>query len=153
MKSPVTPKAPRLCAGLLGLALNLPLHPALAADYVSVVADNTNLRSAPGATSEVVYKAPAGYPLKVVERRGDWIRTQDFEGDRAWIQSSLVNNEQTVIVKVRSARVRSAPDNSAPEVAKAAREVIFKKTGTQGPWVQVAHSRAAGWVYGSLLWP
>ena len=55
--------------------------------------------------------------------------------------------------KKREAKIREAPGRSAAELGTAGREVIFRKTGTQGDWVRVSHSQVDGWVHKSLVWP
>ena len=126
---------------------------AQAADYVSVAKDGVNLRSGPGTQNEALFQVPAGYPLLVLERKGTWIKVQDYEGDKGWIQQSLVSNTPSVIVRVREAKIRSGPNASATEVGKAAKDVILNKTGAQGVWVKVSHPSLTGWVHKDLLWP
>lgn len=125
-----------------------------AADYVSVTKNGVNLRSGPGTQNEAIFQLPAGYPLLVLERKGTWIKVRDYEGDKGWIQQSLVSSTPSVIVRVREAKIRSGPSASASEVGKAVKDVILNRTGTQGVWVKVSHPNlAAGWVHKDLLWP
>ena len=56
---------------LLALAISLTTaFSGVAAEYVSVNNDNVNLRSGPATKYSVLYELPAGYPLKVVSRKG-----------------------------------------------------------------------------------
>ena len=126
---------------------------AQAADYVSVAKNGVNLRSGPGTQTEAIFQVPAGYPLLVLERKGAWLKVQDYEGDKGWIQQSLVSTAPSVIVRVREAKIRSGPNASAPEVGKAAKDVILNKTGVQGVWIKVSHPNLTGWVHKDLLWP
>lgn len=125
----------------------------LAADYVSVAKNGVNLRSGPGTQNEAIFQLPLGYPLLVLERKGAWIKVQDYEGDKGWIQQSLVSTSPSVIVRVREAKIRSGPNASSSEVGKAAKDVILSKAGTQGVWVKVAHPNLTGWIHKDLLWP
>ena len=43
----------------------------MAAEFVSVVKDGVNLRSGPTTKNEVLFQLPAGYPLKVLSRKGN----------------------------------------------------------------------------------
>lgn len=124
-----------------------------AATYVSVVKNGVNLRSGPGTQTQAIFQVPAGYPLLVLERKGDWIKVQDYEGDKGWIQQSLVNDAPHVIVRVREAKVRSGPDPNSTELGKATRDVILSRTGRQGVWVKVSHPDLSGWIHKDLLWP
>ena len=135
------------------MALAVACSAVQAADYVSVAKNGVNLRSGPGTQNEAIFQLPAGYPLLVLERKGAWIKVQDYEGDKGWIQQSLVSNSPTVIVRVREAKIRSGPNASATEVGKAAKDVILNKTGAQGVWVKVSHPSLTGWVHKDLLWP
>ena len=128
-------------------------HQAFSADYFSVARNGVNLRSGPGTQYEAIFQVPSGYPLLLLERKGSWLKVQDYEGDKGWIQQSLVSNTPSVIVRVREAKVRSNPSTSAPEVGKAAKDVIFSRTGSQGVWVKVSHANLNGWVNKDLLWP
>ena len=126
---------------------------ALAAEFVSVVKDDVNLRSGPTTSSEVLFKLPAGYPLKVVARKGKWLKVSDFEGDKGWIYSTLVNSTPHVIVKVKECNARKGPGTNYEKVGTLAREVILKKIGRKGEWIKVSHPKLTGWVHSKLVWP
>ena len=74
---------------------------ACAAEYLSVAKDGVNLRSGPNTTSEVLYQLPAGYPLEVLGKEGQWYKVSDYEGDKGYIQTSVVNKTPHVIVKAK----------------------------------------------------
>ncbi len=126
---------------------------ALAAEYVSVVKDDVNLRSGPDTKYETLYQLPAGYPLKVLSRQGKWIKVSDFENDKGWIYGSLVSKTPHVIVKVKEGNVRSGPGKKYSKVGSVAREVILKKVSVKGDWIKVSHPRLSGWIHKSLVWP
>ena len=54
----------------------------VAAEFVSVVKDGVNMRSGPATSNEILYQLPAGYPLKVLARKGKWLKVSDFENDK-----------------------------------------------------------------------
>ncbi len=157
MRHPHHPKPMKAGRALFVLLASVVLlanaHTAGAADFVSVVRNGVNLRSGPGTQTEAIFQVPAGYPLLVLERKNDWIKVQDYEGDKGWIQASLVNNAPHVIVRVREAKVRSGPDPNSAEVGKAVKDVIFSRTGKQGVWIKVSHPDLSGWIHRDLLWP
>ncbi len=128
-------------------------HTVFAAEYFSVVKNGVNLRSGPGTHTEAIFQLPAGYPLLLLERKGNWLKVQDYEGDKGWIEQSLVSTSPRVIVRVREAKVRSGPNTSSSEVGKAAKEVTLSRTGRQGDWVKVSHPDLSGWIHKDLLWP
>ena len=126
---------------------------ALASEYVSVVKDDVNLRSGPTTSSEVLFKLPAGYPLKVISRKGKWLKVSDFEGDKGWIYSTLVNSTPHVIVKVKECNARKGHGTNYAKVGTLSREVILKKIGRKGDWIKVSHPQLTGWVHSKLVWP
>ncbi|MCK5070613.1 MAG: SH3 domain-containing protein [Desulfocapsa sp.] len=122
---------------------------------VSVKKDNVNVRSGPGTTFPVSMELFKGYPLKVVETKGDWLKISDFENDTGWIYSPLVVPGNTVIVNgKKSINMRSKPNTTASIVATVDRGVVLTKVSTQGKWVKVRHTQGTvGWIYSPLLWP
>ena len=52
--------------------------------------DSINVRSGPGAQSNIVFKVDRGVPFKVLKRNGSWIEIQHSDGDSGWISSQLV---------------------------------------------------------------
>ncbi len=122
---------------------------------VSVKKDNVNVRSGPGTEFPVAMELFKDYPLKVVQKKGDWLKVTDFEKDSGWIYSSLVKPGSTVIVNgKKSINMRSKPNTTASIVAVVDRGVVLTKISSQGKWVKVKHSQGViGWIYGPLLWP
>lgn len=138
-----------------GAACLLLAGPAFAEEYVSVVKDNVNVRSAPDTSSAVYMELFQGYPLKVLKKDGEWVQISDFEGDTGWIHRSLIGKNNTVIVNAtKSVNMRSGPNTNSPVVADVERGVIMTKISEKDKWVQLKHSSGTvGWIYKSLLWP
>lgn len=134
--------APFVAAGAVG-----------AAEYLSVAKDGINLRSGPNTTSEVLYQLPAGYPLEVLGKEGQWYKVSDYEGDKGYIQAAVVNKTPHVIVKAKECNVRSGPTATDKVVGKSVRDVIFVKVEQKGDWVKVSHPDLTGWVSKDLVWP
>uniref|UniRef100_UPI0040579843 SH3 domain-containing protein n=1 Tax=Candidatus Electronema sp. TaxID=2698783 RepID=UPI0040579843 len=140
-------------SGLLLGALLLAASAASAAEFVSVVKDGVNLRSGPDTSANVLFQLPAGYPLQVIERKGDWINVSDYENDKGWISTTLVSSIPHVIVKTERGNVRSGPGTDQPQTGKVVRDVILKKLDQQGDWVKVSHPQLTGWIHKQLVWP
>jgi SH3-like domain-containing protein len=124
-----------------------------ASDYVSVVKDGVNLRSGPDISTDVLFQLPGGYPLRIIERRGEWIHVLDYEQDKGWIYASLVSTTPHVIVKVANGNVRSGPGTENEIVGKVVRDVILQKIDQKGDWLQISHPQLSGWVHKQLVWP
>ena len=125
------------------------------AEYVSVIKDGANVRTGPGTSNPVYMELFTGYPLKVLEKKGDWLKVQDFENDTGWIFSSLVESGKSVIVKGKSKiNMRSGPGTNNSVVANLERGVVLDVLERKTKWVKVRHlSGTEGWIYAPLLWP
>ncbi len=126
---------------------------AAAAEFVSVRKDGVNLRSGPDTKYSVLFELPAGYPLKVLSKKGQWLKVSDFEKDQGWIYAPLVSKSRYVIVTVKEGNVRSGPGVNYGKVGSVVREVILKQTGRQGDWIKFEHPRLKGWIHSKLVWP
>jgi len=129
------------------------LTTAWAAEYMSVAKDGINLRSGPDIKSDALYQLPAGYPLEVVERKGPWLKVTDYEGDKGWIQETMVNKTPHVIVKVKDGKVRSGPGANEKVVGNVVKDVIFTKVEQKGDWIKISHPDLTGWIKKDLVWP
>lgn len=126
---------------------------AWAGEYMSVVKNGINLRSGPDAKTEILYQLPAGYPLEVIEHKGQWLKVSDYEGDKGWIQASMVNKTPHVIIKVKDCKIRSGPSTSEKIVGNGVREVILTKVDQKGDWIKISHPDVNGWIHKDLVWP
>ena len=125
-----------------------------ATEYVSVLKDGVNIRSGPDTNKEILWTVFKDFPLKVSTRKGKWAQVEDFEGDKGWIFTELINKEKTVIVKVDSANLRGGAGTDHETVADVKHGVVFKLLTTKGDWVKVQHADGTtGWIFSKLLWP
>lgn len=142
-------------ACIAGSLCTLLAVPAFSAEYVSVVKDGVNVRTAPNTDAPVSMELFQGYPLMVQGKEGDWLKVTDYENDTGYIHSSLVVKGNTVIVNAKkSANMRAEPNTTAPVIADIERGVILTKISVQDKWVKVKHSGGTvGWVSQPLVWP
>ncbi|MCL2341065.1 MAG: SH3 domain-containing protein [Proteobacteria bacterium] len=126
---------------------------AVAAEYVSVVKDGVNLRSAPGTNAGVLFQLPLGYPLEVIGREGAWLKVSDYEGDKGYIQESLVGKTPTVIVKTKECKILSGPGAKEKVVGTGVKDVILQKVEQKGDWIKVTHASLTGWINKNSVWP
>lgn len=128
--------------------------PCFAAEYVSVKKDGVNIRSGPDTSKEILWEVYKDFPLQIIKRRGKWAQTKDFEGDKGWIYSPLLNRKKTVIVKVKTANMRIGPSKSYELAATVKYGVIFTPIDREGDWIKVSHTDGStGWIFKSLIWP
>ncbi len=126
-----------------------------AAEIVSVKKDNINVRTGPGTDNPVFMELFKGYPLKVVSKKGEWIKITDYENDKGWIHSSLIEKGNTVIVNAKNkVNLRSGPTTKSAIVASIERGVVLTKLSSKGNWLKIRHSSGTeGWIYQPLVWP
>ncbi|WP_310599786.1 SH3 domain-containing protein [Desulfobulbus sp.] len=140
-----------LLFGMLATALGL--SGAVAAEYVSVVKDGVNLRSAAGTNAEILFQLPLNYPLEVIGKDGQWLKVSDYEGDKGYIQESLVGKTPHVIVKAKECKIYNGPSTKEKVVGNGAKDVILQKVEQKGDWIKVTHPSLTGWVNKSAVWP
>ncbi len=125
---------------------------------LAIKGDDINMRSGPGTNYKVLWQLGKGFPLKVLKRKGDWYRVQDFEGDIGWVHRKVTTKKNHMIVKVnkksqKRINVRSAPGTKNEIVAKAYYGVVFRTVQQKSGWVEVEHEKGVtGWIKRSLLW-
>jgi uncharacterized protein YgiM (DUF1202 family) len=124
------------------------------AKMVSIAGDLVNMRSGPGKNYPVIWELGKGYPLKVLETKGDWIKVVDYEEDSGWVFKTLVNRNPHLIVKKKIVNIRSGPGTKYKIIRKAQNGVVFQTLKRQDGWVKVRHEEenVVGWVKRSLLW-
>ncbi len=143
----------KIFRSLLLAAMVLWAGTVLATERVSVSADIANVRAQPDIQSDTLWQVEKFHPLLVVEKRGEWYRIKDFEGDTGWIHNSLVDKSPTVIVKVQRANIRTGPGTQYDLAFDAEKGTPFEVLETKGPWKKIRHGDGdEGWVFSSLIW-
>ena len=134
--------------------------PALAsAETLYVKTNSLNLRTGPGKDYGIACQYGKGFPLKVLEKKGDWLKVSDFENDVGWVSKQLLaRNTPHAIVKAnkgvnKKINIRSGPGTRYKTVGQAYYGVVFTVLGKEGEWQKVRHdSGLIGWVQRNLLW-
>lgn len=124
-----------------------------AAEFVSISKDGVNLRSEPDTKSTSLYELPAGYPLQVLKKKGEWLNVSDYENSQGWVSASLVSKTPYMIVIVNEGNARSGPGPEFEKVGNVVKEVILKKVNQKGEWIQFEHPQLKGWINKKLVWP
>ncbi len=124
------------------------------AKMVSVTGEMVNMRSGPGKKYSVVWELGKGYPLKVLQAKGEWLKVSDFENDSGWVHKTLVGRTPHLVVKKKIVNLRSGPGKKNKIVRQAQKGVVFRTLDKKGSWVKVLHEeeKVTGWVLRSLLW-
>jgi SH3-like domain-containing protein len=133
-------------ATVLGFALALPAL-ALAADFRSTHDPATILYDAPSARAKPLFVYGRDVPVESLVTLEGWTMVRDATGTIGWMAAKALADKRTLVVRAPVAEVRSAPDESAPIVFRAERNVLLdlaepatspSTTATPG-WVKVRH--------------
>lgn len=120
---------------------------------VSVAVKTLNMRTAPSQRAEAHWTVSRGYPLRVIGRKGDWLRVTDFENDKAWVFRSMTSKTPHHVVKAKTAQLRRVPGARSPVVKKAVYGDVLRTLERRGDWVKVRHEGGTtGWVLKRSLW-
>ena len=117
---PVRRSGARLGAiGLAALSLAI-LAPAVAGDggtsaalprFMSLRSDRVNLRVGPGRTYPILWVLTRkGMPVEILRNYEDWRMIRDPDGDKGWVQRSMVAQERTVVVTGATRALHATPE-------------------------------------------
>lgn len=120
---------------------------------LSVSVKIANMRSGPGEEHPEMWQVEKYHPLVVVEKKGSWYKVKDFEGDMAWIYSSLLDDTQSVITVKDECNVRSKPAMDGQVLFKVEKGIPFKVLEKKDNWIKIKHAdNDIGWIYNTLVW-
>lgn len=142
----------RLRSTLLFIGLTASL-PAAALDYLSV-AEPALAYDAPSRQGRPLYAVARGTPVESVVVLDAWVKVRDAGGELVWIEKRQLSEKRMLIVRADRAQVRVQPDDPAPVVFEAERDVLleFLEPGPTG-WVKVQHRGGQqGYVKAVQVW-
>lgn len=128
--------------------------PAAAADFRSVAESAAVLYDAPSAKAKKLYVVSHGYPVEVVVQVEGWSKVRDASGEMTWIESKLLSDKRTVMVRQPLVQVREAADDNAPVAFQAQQNVLLELLEVAGGgWLKVRHRDGpSGFVRISQVW-
>jgi SH3-like domain-containing protein len=128
------------------------------AEMLSVKGDGVHVRTGPGKKHSIACDYGSGFPVQVIEKKGNWLKVKDFENDVGWVHRSLLEASRQVIVNANKnsdekINIRKGPGSDRKIIGQAYYGVVFKVLRQQSDWVEVQHeSGLTGWIYSHLLW-
>jgi SH3-like domain-containing protein len=139
--------------GVVALVAGLTAVTATAAgEFVRVRVDTANVREGPGTRYERLWTVDEDFPLRVIGKRGRWLKTRDFLDSEGWIFAPLTDQQPAVVVQVQDARVRSGPGLGYAVDWVADWGETMRVVSEKGPWLQVNDSEhGRGWIHRSLV--
>lgn len=144
----------RLVVAMVFAAAALCAVHAGAAEFRSVAESAAVLYDAPSAKAKKLYVVSHGYPVEVVVVVEGWSKVRDASGELTWIESKLLSEKRTVVVRMPLAQVREAADDSAPVAFQAQQNVLLELLEVAGSgWLRVRHrDGTSGYVRVAQVW-
>lgn len=120
--------------------------------YVSLRADEVNLRTGPGIRYPIdwVYQRE-GLPVEIIDEFEAWRRIRDREGATGWVHQSTLSAERTAIVVGERRALRVEAEASAAARAWLEPGVIVRLERCGGDWCEASASDAEGAGYRGFL--
>jgi SH3-like domain-containing protein len=153
-KEPEVSVLSRLVFATAVSAAALNTFPAGAAEFRSVAESAAVLYDAPSAKAKKLYVVSHGYPVEVVVVVEGWSKVRDASGELTWIESRLLSEKRTVVVRMPLAHVREAADDHAPVAFQAQQNVLLELLEVAGSgWLRVRHrDGASGYIRVAQVW-
>lgn len=136
------------------LGLSSLSHLSHALEFRSVGATPIIMYDAPSARGMKIYIAAPGMPVEIILTSGAWCRVRDMQGDLSWVEAKDLVSRRNLIVKISTARVRLAAEESSNMVFSADKFVLLEMIEpVAGMWVKVKHRDGqTGYVRTSDVW-
>ena len=123
------------------------------AERLTVSAPVANIRSGPGLRHNVLWKVEKYFPVRIIEKSGEWYHFEDFEGDKGWVHQSLLRKIPAVVTKNDACNIRSGPGTDHKIIFTVERGIPFKVLERKGSWIHIEHADGdKGWIHKSLIW-
>jgi SH3-like domain-containing protein len=138
-------------AVLLVLGLAAPLSYAL--EYKSLAAPAVAY-DAPSDKARALFIVARSTPLEVVVWLDRWAKVRDAAGELMWIERRVLSDKRMLMVRGPQAEVREQPQEGAPLVFEAAKDVVLEwlEAGPPG-WLKVRHAEGqSGFVRIGQVW-
>ena len=102
---------------------------------------------APSVRAKPLYVYGRDIPVETLVSVEGWTKIRDSGGTIGWVQSKLLSDKRMVVVRAAVADIRSAPEEGAPVVFRAERDVLLEiaETATSASttampgWIKVRH--------------
>ena len=123
--------------------------------FVSVRADEANLRTGPGVQYPVdwVYRRQ-DLPVEVIAEYSNWRKVRDWQGTQGWMHQSMLSGRRNVIVAGEMRPLFERPDPKARQRALLEVGVIGRlvECPDGSRWCRVAFDDHEGWMHRDGLW-
>lgn len=101
------------------------------------------LYDAPSARAKPLFVYGRGVPVEALVNVEGWTKVRDASGTIGWIASKSLSDRRMLVVRAPVADVRAAPEEGAPIVFRAERDVLLELAE---PAASAAATAAPGWI-------
>lgn len=121
--------------------------------WVSIVPNQARIRTGPGRNFPAIWQYQrAGLPVKVVATFPSWRKIQDPDGAQGWMQSNMLSEIRTGMVRGDVAPMRARPNSGAAIVWRAAPGVVGRLHKCREGWCDFDVKGRRGWIEAAHLW-
>lgn len=121
--------------------------------FVSLAADEANLRSGPGLQYPVLWLyLRAGIPLEITAEFDTWRRVRDITGAEGWMHSSLLSGRRRAIVGDAVTAFLDRPAEGGRTLMRAEPGVVFDLLRCRPDWCEARLAGHKAWVRRGSFW-
>ena len=139
-------------AGLILVLAALAAAPGFAAEFKTTLEQPTTLYDGPSSRARALFLYGRDVPVEVIVVLEGWVKVRDVAGTIGWMDRKALGDRRMLVVRVATADVRAAADESAPIVFRAEHGVLLElneaasspATTTVPGWVRVRHRDGQG---------
>jgi SH3-like domain-containing protein len=126
---------------------------AAALDFRSVI-EPALLYDAPSQQASPLFAIARGTPVEAVVVLDAWVKVRDAKGGLAWIEKRLLADRRNVMIKDGRVSVLAQPDDKAPTVFDADRDVLLELIeAAPSGWAKVRHRDGQqGFIKAGQVW-
>ncbi len=142
-----------LKAGAPGAAPVRAQEQAFAPRFMSLQADEVNVRAGPGTRYPIgwVFRR-RGLPVEAIGRFENWVQVRDSEGDTGWIYRNLLSSARTAIVFAAVQNLYRRPRADSTILLKAEPGVVVRVMACEGLWCEVEVAEVRAFIPRAGLW-
>lgn len=141
---------------LVGIIIFLIIISRSYSDALCVNVAEANLRRGPGTRYQKTWEVFKYMPFRKLNKKGNWYKVKDVDGDIHWIYRKLVTKKfRCAVVKKDNVNIRSGPGTnySKKYFGPAMKYDSFKVKKINGSWVKVLDEFGdTGWIFRKLVW-
>ena len=121
--------------------------------FVSLRADEVNLRSGPGTRYPIewVY-IRRGLPVEITAEYDNWRRIREFDGTTGWAHRSLLSGQRTVLMAGDTRTLYHEPDTASRAVLRAEPGVQGTLLSCEGSWCRIAINEVRAYIPRAHIW-